>query len=221
VANYGPFMDAKTEELRDAHDVLAELYADRLADALDQMPVDRAVLGLFCDLTRAADLGTTIGDVGCGTGRLGPYLAARGLSPRGIDLSPEMIRVARRDHPDFGFEVADLRELPFEDASVAGVVCWYSLMYLAPCDRPTAFGELARVVKPGGHLATAFKAGDGQVRRGGRSVNLGVEFDVYWLSPGEMEQRVIDAGFATVFWGGRPAEDGEGSPQGYLVARRR
>src|ERR1700730_15771308 len=118
-ANYGSFVDTKTEELRAAHDVLAEFYADRLADALDHMPVERAVLGLFCELTLAADLGTSVGDVGCGTGRLEPYLAARGLSPRGIDLSPEMIRVARRDHPDFdfAFDVADVRDLPFADDS--------------------------------------------------------------------------------------------------------
>ncbi len=213
-------MDAKTGELRAAHDVLAEFYADRLAGALDRMPAERAVLGLFCDLTLAAGLGTAVGDIGCGTGRLAPWLAASGLSPRGIDLSPEMIRVARRDQPGFGFGVADLRALPFGDASLAGVVCWYSLMYLAPLDRPTAFGELARVVKPGGYLVTAFKAGDSQVRRGGRSTGLGVGFDVYWLSPGEMEHRAADAGFATVFWGGRPAEGHEGSPQGYLLARR-
>jgi ubiquinone/menaquinone biosynthesis C-methylase UbiE len=60
-----------------------------------------------------------------------------------------MIRVARRDHPGFDFGVADLRDLPFADASLAGVVCWYSLMYLAPSDRSAAFGELARVVKAG------------------------------------------------------------------------
>jgi SAM-dependent methyltransferase len=217
-------MDARTDELRAAHDVLAPLYAERLADALDRDPVDRAVLGLFCDLVvsagTAAGLGTDVGDVGCGTGRLDPFLAAGGLSPRGVDLSPEMVRLARRDHPEFAYEVADVRDLPFRDASLAGVVCWYSLMYLAPEDRPVAFTELARVVKPGGYLATAFKAGDGQVRRGARTVDLGVGFDVYWLSPEEMERRVNDAGFETVFRGGRPAGDGEGQPQGFLVARR-
>jgi SAM-dependent methyltransferase len=214
-------VDARTEELRAAHDALAEFYADRLADALDRMPVDRAVLGLFCELVRAADVGTGVADIGCGTGRLEPYLAAQGLAPRGVDLSPEMIRVARRDHPDFDFEVADLRELPFDDASLAGVVCWYSLMYLAPADRPAAFGELARVVRPGGLLVTAFKAGDSRLRRGGRGANLGVEFDIYWLSPDELLRLLEDAGFAPVFWGGRPAEEQEGSPQGYLLARRR
>jgi ubiquinone/menaquinone biosynthesis C-methylase UbiE len=213
-------VDAKTEELRAAHDVLAEFYADRLADVLDQMPAERAVLGLFCDLTRAADLGGNVVDVGCGTGRLEPYLAAQGLSPSGVDLSPGMIRVARRDHPGFGFDVADVRELPFADASLAGLVCWYSLMFLAPADRPAAFRELARVVKPGGYLVTAFKAGDSQLRRGGRSTGLGVEFDVYWLSPEEMEGQLTAAGFATVFWGGRRAEGQEGSPQGYLLGQR-
>ena len=217
---YSPHVDAKTEELRAAHDVLAEFYADRLADALGRMPAERAVLDLFCELTLAADLGTVVGDVGCGTGRIEPYLAAKGLSPRGVDLSPEMIRVARRDHPDFGFDVADLRDLPFGDASLAGVVCWYSLMFLAPADRPAAFRELFRVVRPGGHLVTAFKAGDGQVRRAGRSTNLDVEFDVYWLSQDEMERGLGEAGFTTVFWGGRPAEGEEGSAQGYLLTRR-
>jgi ubiquinone/menaquinone biosynthesis C-methylase UbiE len=179
-------MDAKTEELRAAHNVLAEFYAVRLAGALDRLPEERAVLGLFCDLVLEAGLGTSVGDIGCGTGRLDRYLAARGLSPRGIDLSPEMIRVAKRDQPGFEYDVADLRELPFADASLAGIVCWYSLMYLAPPDRSTAFAELARVVKPGGYLVTAFKAGDSGLRRGGRTAGLGVEFDVYWLSPDEM-----------------------------------
>lgn len=213
-------VDAETDELRAAHDVLAEFYVDRLAGVLESMPVERAVLSLFCELTRAANLGGGVGDVGCGTGRLAPYLAARGLSPRGVDLSPEMVRVARRDHPDFTFDVADLRDLPFEDASLAGVVCWYSLLFLAPSDRAVAFGELARVVKPEGYLVTAFKAGDGNVRRAGRGAGLGVEFDAYWLSPQEMQRRVTEAGFATVFWGGRPAEGQESTPQRYLLARR-
>jgi SAM-dependent methyltransferase len=206
--------------LRAAHDVLAEFYVAHLADALARMPADRAVLGMFCDLVADAGLGVGVADIGCGTGRLAPFLAARGLAPRGVDLSPEMVRVARRDHPDFSFDVGDVRALPFEDASLAGVVCWYSLMYLAPSDRPAAFGELARVVRPGGHLATAFKVGDNQVRRAGRNTGLNVEFDIYWLSTEEMQRRVTDAGFDPVFWAGRPAEEQEGSPQGYLIARR-
>ena len=213
-------MDAKTEELRAAHDVLAEFYVERLDGALERMPAERAVLDLFCELTLGAGIGTAVGDVGCGTGRLDPYLAAKGLLPRGVDLSAEMIRVARRDQPGFDYEVGDLRALPFADASLAGVVYWYSLIFLAPADRPLAFGELFRVVRPGGHLAAAFKAGDGSVRRAGRRSGLDVEFDVYWMTPAEFERSATDAGFTTVFWGGLPAESEDTCAQGYLVARK-
>jgi ubiquinone/menaquinone biosynthesis C-methylase UbiE len=213
-------MDAKTEELRDAHNVLAEFYAERLAGDLERRPEERAVLGMFCELVLSAGLGPDVGDIGCGTGRIDPFLAARGLSPRGVDLAPEMVAVARREQPGFPYSVADLRQLPFPDVSLAGVVGWYSLMYLPPADRPAAFAELARVVKPGGYLVTAFKAGDNALRRAGRTAGLGVEFDIWWLSPQEMERLVNEAGFATVFWGGIPAEK-EGLPaQGYLIARK-
>jgi ubiquinone/menaquinone biosynthesis C-methylase UbiE len=214
-------VDARTEELRSAHDVLAEFYVELLgADPLSGLPVGRAVLDLFCELTITAGRGTRVGDIGCGTGHLAPYLAGQGLSPHGIDLAPEMVAVARRDHPGFVFDVADLRELPFEDGSLAGAVCWYSLMFLPPEDRPAAFAELARVVAPGGYLVTGFKAGDGQLRRAGRSTGLDVEFDIYWLSPEEMQQRLADAGYAPVFWAGRPAGELDNQPQAYLIARK-
>jgi len=213
-------VDPRTEELRSAHDVLAAVYVDRLATILDQMPIERAVLGLFAELVREGGTGTDVGDIGCGTGRLAPYLSSQGLSPHGVDLSPEMIRVAQRDYPGHPFQVADLRALPFEDARLDGVVAWYSLMYLPPEHRSSAFGELARVVKPGGHVATAFKLGDSTPRRGGRSLDLGIEFDIYWLSRQEMENRFTDAGFQVVFWAERPAEPDELQPQGYLIAER-
>jgi SAM-dependent methyltransferase len=213
-------VDAQTEELRHAHDVLAGWYAQRLVGVLESMPVERAVLDLFSELTLAAGLGTEVADVGCGTGHLEPYLASRGLSPRGVDLSPGMIEVARRDHPAFPFEVADLRDLPFPDASLAGVVCWYSLIFLAPSDRSDAFAELARVVRPGGYLVTAFKDGDGQHRRSGRSTGLGVEFDSYWLSTREMAELATGAGFGVVFQGCRPPAKAESCAQGYLLLRK-
>ncbi|MDE9364730.1 class I SAM-dependent methyltransferase [Luteipulveratus sp. YIM 133132] len=211
-------MDAKTQELREAHDVISAVYAERLAHIIDTMPVERGVLGVFRDLVLESGLGTDVGDIGCGTGRLAPYLAGLGLTPSGVDLSPEMIRLARRDYPGHPFDVADVRSLPFADASLAGALGWYSLMYLAPDQRPRAFAELARVVRPGGHVAIAYKQGDDTPRRGGRS--LDVAFDIYWLSEAEMARRVTDAGFRVVLTATKPADPDELQPQGYLIARR-
>ncbi|GAA4700533.1 hypothetical protein GCM10023349_16700 [Nocardioides conyzicola] len=131
-----------------------------------------------------------------------------------------MIRVARRDQPGHDFEVADLRALPFGDASLDGALGWYSLMYLPPEDRALAFGELARVVKPGGLVAAAYKAGDDSARRGGQTLDLGIAFDIWWMSSEEVERRFREAGFEVVLSATKPADPDEVQPQGYLIARR-
>lgn len=59
--------------------MLSEWYAKNLVRVLESMPVERAVLDLFAELTLS--LGTEVADVGCGTGRLLSYLAGRSLSP--------------------------------------------------------------------------------------------------------------------------------------------
>lgn len=215
-----PRMVDRTAELREAHDVLAEFYAERLAGLLDAMPVERSLLGLFTDLVSASDLGGEVADVGCGTGRLAPYLIALGLTPHGVDLSPEMVRVARREVPGADFRVGDIRALPFDDASLAGVVGWYSLMYLAPDERAAAYAELARVLRPGGHLTLAFKVGDGSRRRGGTTLGLGIGFDIYWFSPEQIHELLETAGFRVVLTAERPAEPDEPQPQGYVIARK-
>lgn len=59
------------------------------------------------------------------------------------------------------------------------------------------------------------------MRRAGRTLDLGIEFDIFWLSPDEVQRRIVEVGFEIVFWGGRPAEADEVQPQGYLIAHRR
>lgn len=215
-----PANDARTVELRDAHDVIAPFYAEHLVDALDRTPADRAVLDLFCELVVTAGEEPAVGDIGCGTGRLAPYLARHGVIPTGVDLSPEMVRTAQRDHPGFVFRTGDLRELPFADDELTGVVCWYSLMYLPQEDRTAAYRELARVVRPGGHLAMAWKLGDDTVRRAGRATGLDVEFDIWWHSETEVARLLAEAGFHEVFRARRPGGPDEPQPQGYLIATR-
>ncbi|GAB7051433.1 hypothetical protein JCM9534A_65590 [Catenuloplanes indicus JCM 9534] len=108
------------------------------------------------------------------------------------------------------------------EESLAGVVCWFSLLFLAPESRPRAFAELARVVRPGGYLVAAFEHGDGSGHRnlpGSRVARLGVDFDRYWLPAAERRDRCAAAGFAEVFEGGVPAEDVE-PWHGYLLVRR-
>lgn len=212
-------MDDRTAELRQAHDAIAEIYVQRLANLIDEMPIERALLGLFRDFVLVLGGEPVVADVGCGTGRLTPYLHQLGLAPTGVDLSPEMVRVARRDYPGFEFEVGDARSLPYADASLAGAVCWYSLMYLPPEELAGALHELVRVLRPGGYVAMAYKAGDDSHRRSGHT--LGVAFDIWWRSPEWLHRQLEECGLPVVFWAGRPADPDELQPQGYLIAQKR
>ena len=48
-------------------------------------------------------IGAPIADLGCGPGHIAAWLAGQGVAPVGIDLSPAMIAVGRRDHPNAEF----------------------------------------------------------------------------------------------------------------------
>ena len=89
-------------------------------------------------------------DAACGTGRHAGYLAQLGHEVRGIDATPAMLERARAKVPQGRFEVADLESLPLDDASVDLAVCALAMTHLA--DLGPAIDELARVVRPGGHV---------------------------------------------------------------------
>ena len=55
--------------------------------------------------------GSRILDAGCGTGRVGAALAARGHTVVGVDADPALVEAARADHPGPHWLVADLAEL--------------------------------------------------------------------------------------------------------------
>jgi ubiquinone/menaquinone biosynthesis C-methylase UbiE len=89
-------------------------------------------------------------DVGVGTGRNLPHYPP-GTTVTGIDLSAEMIAVARqRAGSSVDLRVGDAEHLPFPDASFDTVVCTLGLCTI-PDDRKAA-SEAHRVLRPGGRL---------------------------------------------------------------------
>ncbi len=89
-------------------------------------------------------------DAACGTGRHSAYLASRGHRVIGVDSSPDMLAHARARVPEAVFHEGRLDRLPLPDEHADLVVCALALAHL-PDLRPT-LAELARVLKPGGHL---------------------------------------------------------------------
>ncbi|HYC81752.1 MAG TPA: class I SAM-dependent methyltransferase, partial [Solirubrobacterales bacterium] len=94
--------------------------------------------------------GTRVLDAGCGAGLLSVLARMRGAEPAAVDAAEGMIAVARRRLPGADVRVADLEALPFADAAFDAAIGVNSVFYAA--DMAAAMDELARVVRPGGHV---------------------------------------------------------------------
>lgn len=146
-----------------AYDAVAQLYADFVRDSLDRLPLDRAMLVVFAELVRAAGP-RPVADAGCGPGYLTAHLRDLGLDAFGVDLSPALIEIARKDHPDLRFEVGSMGAFDVADGELGGLLSWYSAIHIPPPDLPPYFAEFRRVLAPGGHLMLGFfESEDGPV----------------------------------------------------------
>lgn len=112
-------VDGWLDDIRTSYDAVAESYADQLRDALAQAPHERAILATFAEQVRAVG-DRPVADAGCGSGRMTAHLCGLGVDAFGIDLSPAMVAVARREHPGLRFEVGSMTDLEVADASLAG-----------------------------------------------------------------------------------------------------
>ena len=92
-------------------------------------------------------------EIAIGTGLNLPHYPDS-VSLTGVDLSPDMLTLARRRAEELGKEVelleGDAQALDFEDGSFDTIVCTYSLCNVP--DDAKVVAEMKRVLKPGGHL---------------------------------------------------------------------
>lgn len=100
-------------------------------------------------------------DAGCGPGRVGAELHARGHDIVGVDADPKLIDAARVDHPGPSWLVADLAELdlaalgepePFDAAVLAGNV----MPYLAPGTEREVLARVAAHLRADGFVVIGF-----------------------------------------------------------------
>lgn len=94
-------------------------------------------------------------DVACGTGDMVVELLrtrhAASLQVTGVDLSEEMLAIAKRKAPQAEYRLADAEHLPFGDASFDAVTCAFGVRNFVHLEQ--GLGEMVRVLKPGGRMA--------------------------------------------------------------------
>lgn len=203
-----------------AYDVVAETYADYFPDTRAESALELAVVDAFAAAVTSGDEARVL-DAGCGAGRMSRFLADRGCVVEGVDLSPGMVDMARRDHPDLDFAVASLTDLPFPDDTFAGVMLWYSAIHTPPQGQPRIFAEVARVLRPGGHLVIGLQAGAGtrDVSAAYAKFGLEVELERYLYTADEVAAFAGDVGLTEVARMIRHAQGSERDDQVALLAQ--
>lgn len=205
---------ANTRAVAAAYDEVAELYTGMFRDAMVDQPVDRAMLALFAELV--AD-GGQVADLGCGPGRITGHLDELGLNVFGVDASAEMIRMARQVHPQLRFEQGPMEKLAADDATLAAIVAWYSIIHMPPEQLPAVCAEFARVVRPEGLLLLAFQAADEGLDE--QPYDHKVAPVMRW-SPNRLAELLRPHGFAPIARTVREPVDDERCRHGYLLARK-
>ncbi|MFC9126963.1 class I SAM-dependent methyltransferase [Streptomyces sp. NPDC057099] len=206
-------------ETRTFYDTVAEEYAVHFPGLHGTTPLDRGLLVGFAELV---GVGGEVADLGCGPGRVTAFLAGRGLSMSGLDLSESMLAIARRENPGLRFEQGSMLELDLPDGSLDGVVSWYSTIHTPLDHLPDVFAEFHRVLRPGGHLLLGFQAGDEPRRRYEEAFGHKVALDFRRRRPEQMIPLLEAAGFALRSRTVREADEelGEPVPQACLVASK-
>ncbi|MCU6480237.1 SAM-dependent methyltransferase [Arthrobacter silviterrae] len=137
---------------------LLDSYARRALDYIGLFGSIRAVhpddLALVSHWAR--ELRGPVLDAGCGPGHWAGHLHAMGVEVSGLDLVPEFIEHAQHTFPDVPFTVGSLASTGRPDASLAGILAWYSLIHLSPGELPAVLAEFRRLLAPGGSMLLGF-----------------------------------------------------------------
>ena len=143
-------------------------------------------------------------DVGCGPAVYTDGLVQAGCTIYGVDISPEMIALAkRRQFPGASFSVGNVESLPFPSKMFDGILCVGVLEYLDRLD--TAVGEMARVTKPGGSVVVTVPNGACGLNRLDSTLRHAIRGIHRW-SQGRLFRSAITYPYAPKYWSPRVLE---------------
>jgi ubiquinone/menaquinone biosynthesis C-methylase UbiE len=145
---------ADTRRQAAAFDRIGERYDDAFPHKSGQIIATQWVVDRLAP-------GARVLDVGCGSGvPTAGMLAESGLDVVGIDVSTEMLRLARRNVPSARFVKMDVLELDDSLGRFDAVVAFFSLLMLRRADIPGVLRSMRSVLRPGGVVAIGMVEGD-------------------------------------------------------------
>jgi len=181
---------------RKAYNLAAERYHELFHNEMNEKEYDRRLLDSFASRFHKD---SWICDAGCGpSGHIGRYVFDKGIQVVGVDISDKCVELARHYNPKMRFERGDIGNLAFDDDSFDGIISYYSIIDTPKRYVGRIFREFHRVLKPGGNLLVAVKAG---TTEGYMKDLLGIQTEIYFtlFTEKEITRYFEKAGFLLEF----------------------
>jgi ubiquinone/menaquinone biosynthesis C-methylase UbiE len=183
------------EKIVKTYNATAESYAATRIDELSKKHLDRLILNEFARLNK--DHGTCA-DFGCGPGQTTKFLFDAGVKDIiGIDISPEMVNVARRIFPYIKFDTGDLLALPYKENYFTSAIAFYAIVHFDYDQIAQAFKEVNRVLKKGGHFLFSFHVGEETVHFD-KANDIDVDIDLHFLQTDRILKLLHDNNFRII-----------------------
>jgi SAM-dependent methyltransferase len=193
--------------VRDAYAARAAEYIQLFGSIEAAAAIDRELV-----LTWAQRVDGPIIDVGCGPGQWTDYLREHGVDIEGVEPVPEFVDEARRRHPGVAYRIGRADRLGVADASLGGILAWFSLIHTDADEIDGILTEFARCIRSGGGLLLGFFEGPALA-----AFDHAVTTAYFW--PVDLlSSRVERAGF--VVTNTHTRTDPGTRPQGALIAQR-
>lgn len=106
--------------------------------------------------------GSTILDIGCGSGRDARIMSEMGFKVIGVDFSKKLIEIAKREAPSVEFHVMDIDQLLFEASSFDGIWASASLLHIPKENISPILKKIRAILKPNGIFYLSVKQGLGE-----------------------------------------------------------
>jgi 2-polyprenyl-3-methyl-5-hydroxy-6-metoxy-1,4-benzoquinol methylase len=137
-------------------DQLASPYQDKFMN----LDFYNDTYDLFCQEVEKRN--AKILEVGCGPGNITKYLLSRrpDLQIEGLDVSPNMIKLAKVNNPTANFNVMDCREMDKLTSTVDAIICGFCMPYLSKEDCAKFIKNCAGLLTVGGTFYFSTIEGD-------------------------------------------------------------
>ena len=143
-------------------------------------------------LLKGLDAGSSVLDLGCGSGDPADIEIAKNHTVTGVDISEEQIRLARKNVPSGRFIHADAASVNFPADSFDAVVSFYALEHIPREEHAALLRRISRWLRVGGLLLLSTEAGE---EKGVVGEWLGVPMFFSSFGPEAVEQMIQESGF--------------------------